>query len=366
MQIDRSNYEIWLIDWLDGNLNNNQIEQLKLFLKENPDLQEEYEELTPFRLNSPKISFQHKNQLKKTLRDLSDSQFEYLSVAYLENDLSDEEKTDLLESIEQNKERKSSFESIQKIKLYPGNHSYIHKNKLLKRTFAQYAIRWSLIGLSAAAVATFAIITFLTRPHDLNIDRNNTAMTIHIDSMVQKEASLAVTNVEKENKQIIPSKIRSKTLPIQLSHTASVIPATNKNLNAGKDSAFISSANSPAIINKIFVSKSISLRGETIPNVLIALNPITTLPEYDDGRSKLSRFIARAFREKILKETRPKDSPLKAYELAKAGVSGLDLLLGWEMALDERKDANGVLKSVYFSSKILKFNAQIKKSEPVQ
>ena len=38
-------------------------------------------------------------------------------------------------------------------------------------------------------------------------------------------------------------------------------------------------------------------------------------------------------------------------------------LLGWEMALDERKDLNGQLKSVYFSSKILKFNAPVKNSE---
>ena len=41
MRIDRSNYEIWFIDWLDGNLNSNQVEKLKLFLNENPDLEEE-------------------------------------------------------------------------------------------------------------------------------------------------------------------------------------------------------------------------------------------------------------------------------------------------------------------------------------
>lgn len=49
MQIDRSNYEIWLIDWLDENLNEIQIEQLQLFLRDNPDLKEEIEELTTFR-----------------------------------------------------------------------------------------------------------------------------------------------------------------------------------------------------------------------------------------------------------------------------------------------------------------------------
>ena len=45
MQIDRSNYEIWFTDWLDGNLNSLQVEQLKLFLDKNPDLREELNDL---------------------------------------------------------------------------------------------------------------------------------------------------------------------------------------------------------------------------------------------------------------------------------------------------------------------------------
>jgi hypothetical protein len=45
MEINRSNYEIWLIDWLDRNLSDLQVEQLQLFLIENPDLKEELGEL---------------------------------------------------------------------------------------------------------------------------------------------------------------------------------------------------------------------------------------------------------------------------------------------------------------------------------
>ena len=48
----------------------------------------------------------------------------------------------------------------------------------------------------------------------------------------------------------------------------------------------------------------------------------------------------------------------------KAGVTGLNKLFGWQMALDKKNDENGQPKSVYFSSKILKFNAPVKKREP--
>jgi len=104
MQIDRSNYEIWLIDWIDGNLSELQVEQLQLFLRENPDIKEEFNELTTLRLLPVEKSFPHKNQLKKTTADISGSQFEYLCLAFLENDLSANQQTELKESLEQDQE----------------------------------------------------------------------------------------------------------------------------------------------------------------------------------------------------------------------------------------------------------------------
>lgn len=365
MQIDRSNYEIWLIDWLDGNLKDFQIEQLQHFLTENPDLKEESDEVTMFRLNPAGKSFPHKKQLKKTTADLSLSQFEYLSVAYLENDLSADEKSELLESIENDQEKKICFELVQKMRLSPGNLSYKHKSRLIRRTIFQNAIRWSIVGLSAAAIVTLVIITSVSKPHELNIDSNKTVQTVSVDRPVQKQTTGIATNIDKEDSHNIPDKILRKTIIASSLKPCSTIPEIKNNLHAENDSMSQSSVLSRTIIDKINVPPSIDLNGESIPNTLIALNPSATVPEYDEGRSKLSRFIARTFREKILKENKAKDSPLKAYELAKAGVSGLDKLLGWEMALDEKKDANGVLKSVYFSSKILKFNAPIKKTEPL-
>jgi len=362
MKIDRSNYEIWLIDWLDGNLNDFRIEQLKHFLSANPDLKEESNELTMFRLNPAGKSFPHKNQLKKTMADLSLSQFEYLSVAYFENDLSAEEKTELLESIEYDQEKKISFEFIQKLRLSPGNLSYKHKKRLLKSTLAQNAIRWSIIGLSAAAIITLVIITSVPKSHELKIDSNKTAQSVSVDSAVLKHTTGRASNNVYEGSHNISDKIQRKTtIAASLKHS-SAIPEIKNNLHAENDSMPESLALSRTIIAKVNVPPSINFNGEPISNTLIALSHAEAVQEYD-GRSKLSRFFARTFREKILKENKAKDNPLKAYELAKAGVSGLDKLLGWEMALDERKDANGVLKSVYFSSKILKFNSNIKKTE---
>jgi hypothetical protein len=366
MYIERSNYEIWLIDWLDGNLNEVQVEQLRYFLSENPDIKEEFEELSLFNLKPAEKSFPNKNRLQKTTAELSGSQLEYLSVAYLENDLSYDEQTELKENIELDPEKKKSFELIQKMRLMPVSLSYKNKKRLIRRTVARNVIRLSLIGLSAAAIITLVIITSISKPGPLHIRFEKTAQTIVPDNTIQQLALEKVPKVIKSDKKIITSKKQIQNILAVSNKTASVITETNPNLPVQNDS-LLGSKNHPRILtNKIPVSPGFNLNLETVPNTLIALNYTVPVPGYDDGRSRLSKFIAKTFREKILKEKSAKDSPLKVYEIAEAGVSGLDKLLGWEMALDERKDVNGELKSVYFSSKILKFNAPVKKSEPLQ
>jgi hypothetical protein len=365
MQIDRSNYEIWLIDWLDGNLSDLQVEQLQLFLSENPGLKEEVNDLAAFRLKPSAKLFPYKNHLKKKNADISESQFDYLCVAFLENDLSASQKTELKDIIEQDPEKKRSFELIQKIRLVPADVRYLHKNLLIRRTIAQNVIRLSLIGLSAAAIITLVVITYISKPRALKVKFEKTAQTIVVDSTIQKPAFKIVSDGIKTERKIVTSKKQSKNLLAVSQKTVSAISENNMNPPVQNDSLVRSTGLPLTLLNKIPISPEVDLKVETISNTLIALNYTVAVPEYDDGRSKLSKFIAKTFREKILKEKTAKDSPLKVYEIAEAGVSGLDKLLGWEMALDEKKDENGELKSVYFSSKLLKFNAPVKKSEPL-
>ena len=116
-------------------------------------------------------------------------------------------------------------------------------------------------------------------------------------------------------------------------------------------------------VKKIEISPKINLKKDA-PATLIALN-VTEIPSVpDDVRSKVSRLIAKTFRDKILNEPAPEDKPLKAIEIAEAGVSGLNKILGWEMALSEKSSAEGKTEKIYFSSRILKINAPANKTEP--
>jgi hypothetical protein len=369
MQIDRSNYEIWLIDWIDGYLNDIEVSKLKHFLTANPDLKTEFDELNTIKDAMPFISnesYRYKEKLKKTSADLTGLQFEYLCAAYLENDLSDDQKSEFLQSIKQDTEKRRSFELIQKMKLTPPDVSFTEKNKLIRRSLGQKTLRLAIIGLAAAAIVFLIILDRISSPRQYPVKADITAFEIHINS------PLLELSIQKPSAKLIPiknsniNKTNVKNLAL-LSQIGSPVLTDINTLKAVQNDALDSSSeNSRIILNRIPVSEKIIFEKPVIPGTLISINSKIQIAEEDDGRPRFGRFLAKAFRQKILKENTTKDSPLKAYEIAEAGISGLNKLLGWEMALDERKDENGKLKSVYFSSRMLKFNAPIKNSEPLR
>jgi len=91
------------------------------------------------------------------------------------------------------------------------------------------------------------------------------------------------------------------------------------------------------------------------------MNTTIDIPAEVPEKHGLNALIARFFREKILKSGDPETGSLKPYEIADAGIIGLNKLLGWQMSLQKNHDDKGDLKSLYFSSKILKFNAPVRK-----
>jgi hypothetical protein len=361
MEINRSNYEIWLIDWLDRNLSDLQVEQLQLFLTENPDLKEELGELNTLILKPSENSFTQKVQLIKSIADLSGSQFDYLCIAFNENDLNIEQKTELLEIIGNDNDKQRRFDLVRKIKLVPGADNFKNKNKISKITPLQI-IRNSVIGLSAAAAVTLLIMNYFLIPWNRPDKVNNTSLNIISDSTLSIPVGSPVSEKPASKPKIVITTRISHTLTSEIRKNS---PETIGYISENQfpDDSLFRKNNPELLLNKIPVFKKFNLNETSVSNKLVALKNILVLPRADDEQSNISKFIARTFREKILKEKTAKDSPLKVYEIAEAGVSGLNKLFGWEMALDQKTDANGELNSVYFSSKLLKFNAPVRKNE---
>ena len=367
MKPDRTNYEIWFIDYLDGNLGDSDADQLFSFLEENPDLKEEFNELTKYNITPPSDVFTGKELLRKSFSDLSESQFDYLCVAGAEGDLGEEQARELVQAVENDPEKKRIFEMIRKIKLSPPAVEFRHKIKLKKLTVAGKIIRISAIGLSAAASALLLISI-------LNQTPSITKPVI--------TAEVSATDSAGSEREVPANKDSTAETPVSIGPGPDMAVAENRTtavseadtgeiilISSGQSSGD-SSSESGRIrrvdISSIEFRPEVTLAGASFAGSLAAINTPVPYSGTDYEAPGFNDFIARIFREKILKSDNPAEGELKVYEIADAGINGLNKLLGLNMSLEENIDENGDITSVYFNSRLIKFNAPVKKDESAQ
>jgi hypothetical protein len=354
MKIDRSNYEVWFIDWIDGNLDNIRIEQLNCFLAANPDLKDELKEMAGAVIKPPLAEFTGKGDLKKAVSDLSGMQFDYLSAAYFENDLSHEESAELSDIINSDPHRKKSFELSGRLKLVPSDIRFKNKKRLLKRT--PLVIRLAVAGISAAATVALLATLYLLIPDNGNDSRESVSQILVSE---EKEEQPAFTDETEYSEGVTLATGNKKSeLPAEIFNNITESGGETEqsgSLPEFNDNRFIRPAITPSISEIVILGNS-----AIITSALIPLYPDSqTLNDVNDDRLTAGKFFAKLFRERILKSEMTDEGPIKGYEIAEAGVTGLNRLLGWEMDFEKYVNENGETKSIYFSSKILKVQAPV-------
>ena len=357
---DRTNYEIWLIDYLDGNLDPRQVAQLMSFLENNPDLKEELNDIRQYCVSPDDNSFRLKDNLKRSISDISESQFELMCVAALENDLSDQQASELSDILKQSSEKRKKHELIQKLRLIAPADKYRKKGRLIKQTGSMRIVRFSVAGLSAAATIAIMISLF-----NVSIQRNTSVAVPG-----SKDTNAFVTDPVKTITSFsAPEKKETKYLALNnnLSRqktSKDEFKSSDKG-SALTDSSFVQARLQPVIISKINFKENVIIAESKSAGTLVALkrpgNYISGTTEKPDFNS----FIAKIFREKILKSKDQAQGKIKGFEIADAGITGLNKLLGWQMSLHKNKDEKGEIRSLYFSSRLLKFNAPVKKGLPL-
>ncbi len=362
MKPDRSNYEIWFTDWLDGNLSEQQARELKLFLSENPDLEEELNGLAVVSLNPPDLTFSGKKRLEQSPEGLSESQFEHLCIASLENDLTTAQKTELDDIISKDGARRKIFELIQKLKVKPMAGSFARKNIVKKLTTGQKILRLSVIGLSAAATIALVVSIFRFLPQNPENGRQAIVQNSMPDSVtIEVRQALASREEEpvKDHRNINPTERKSITPNSSVAEI--VYLAETADQEVADSATLIQRVESPGYL-KVAVPQDI-FTAHMAENSVIRVYEPGYIPPLMDNRSNVELFMARLFHERIMKDPNAGTRPVKSFDLAQAGITGLNKLFGWEIALQKNTDENGDTRSYNFSSGLLKFNAPVKKPE---
>ena len=150
MNINRSNYEIYFLDYLDGNLPDDQIDDFLDFLENNPDLHDELKAVSSIKLSGDELVFQHKESLLKN--ELTGvSPFDNRAVAYMEGDLPEEDEKLFVREITVDPAKEKQFDLLLKTKLQPDQTIiFPKKEQLYKKVATKVFMIWA--GRAAAVV----------------------------------------------------------------------------------------------------------------------------------------------------------------------------------------------------------------------
>ncbi len=150
MNINRHNYEVFFLLYVDNELSNDEKAAVELFVQQNPDLQAEFEAIREVVLPAADISFDNKEHLLKKEEGTTNVQHQLLLL--LDNELAGEEEKNTQRLIQKDKDVALEWEILQETKLQPDTSIILKNKKALYRKEAARVINFDWRKMAAAAV----------------------------------------------------------------------------------------------------------------------------------------------------------------------------------------------------------------------
>ncbi|MEN8202806.1 MAG: hypothetical protein ABFS28_09445 [Bacteroidota bacterium] len=156
MDIDRNNYEAYLLDLMEGNLSLEDQQRLRDFMKLNPDCAMLYDHNKAWILETDQVNFPGKDQLKKELPHsasvLTESNFDLFSIARMEGDLTISQAMEHEAVVENDPLKRRDWAQWQQARLQATHEEYRGKDELKKSTGIKRRVIWLSMISTAAAV----------------------------------------------------------------------------------------------------------------------------------------------------------------------------------------------------------------------
>lgn len=359
ININRNNYEEIYIDFLDGNLSPSEQEQLFLFLDKNPDLKEETElhdqELV---FEAEGVVFDKKHQLKKDklLSGNALSNFNELCIAYMEDDLSDSEAREFASFLKESKKHAAEYELFHSTRLV-ADESIVFPNKsvLRKKTFK---LRTSYYLLSAAASVMVLMALYLFLPKQVvEVSKQPVAkMEPDVRKEIDQQNSVSTTQ-----KMIVDKIEPINNNKIDYNDELYKVERNLNNHTLNKQTKVLTHAEAPleklAPLQIGLAAKNDNPPGQLAKATIYTMDVVRNEPE--EEAMSIAGFLASVFNEKILKKE--KKERIELFDIAQAGVKGINKLTGSKMTLERKYNENGIPDKTEFASKLIAFSTPIKK-----
>lgn len=363
MKFTRDNFELYVMDYLEGKLSDNDHELFLHFLKENPDLSYEMEEVLKIKLQPGFVKFQGKNILRKHTRFARpETEFENLCIAFLEGDLDLKEKEKFELWLTDNPEKLIEFELFRKSRLEPDKSLlYRSKSGLKRLTITQKRIRL-VTAISAAAVIILAIILFTeNRPLSDRLQTQKTDKEIIIQPGIEESEDRAVKETEEfqyADNQLIESETITGTTEALAQNSNSTVKLTHIGddyLLIEKEQIKISPV-SPVLA-------SIENKNASYLNKL--KNPEVNTAVSFDKYQTIAQFAGNRILGSILPDYDSIEQvKITFWQLASAGFEELNQISDGGYVLDKEVNQKGKLKRISIETPLLGISIPFKSKMP--
>ncbi len=236
-KININNYEIFAIDYIEGNLSTDDKAAFEDFLKYNPEIKAEIDDLADFNIDQQQedISFEKKYKLKKSpIEGLSYE--EYLFISDMEKQITVKEKQELNEILKDNPVKQINYKQFSKAKVPDDKVFYPNKQSLKRNSVVTFRRVRNVITAVAASVLLFFGVRFLfnNKIDDINAKIANSAVEIKEfdnDKLKRKQDFLSPDY----NKNVIAENDKNNSSNNNYNTQNQIIADNNSHQNNNKD-----------------------------------------------------------------------------------------------------------------------------------
>lgn len=381
MKFNKENYEIYVLDFLEGKLTEEDHAMFIKFLEDHPDIYKEVKDISNLQLQPGDIKFYGKNILKRATGTFQyNKDFENFCIAFIEGDLEPDEKLKFENWLKENNEKKYEFESYRKVYLKADKNIFFSpKSKLKKLTIVQRRIRWVSILSAAAAVTVFLII--FTKSADI-INRkfiseksdDELKITTEIETLKEKTEQInkdsgQFQELESTEKQLTEAKLdhikieEQAVLSEQKYTSAENYPGhTYDKINTGmepgawrKEKISIKPVSSILAFIEIHNSVDYNELKQPVPEKGRNLDGYQTIREFASENILANLFSVNESDEQ---------TKLTLWNLASNGFEGLNNISEGGYALNREINENGTTKRISVETPLLGLSIPIKNKHP--
>ncbi len=209
MKINRDNYEAFFVDYHEGKLDANMVDDFIEFLQQNPDLKEELSLFESVSILPEEINFGKKELLFKEKFDI-ENEFNKAAIATLEGEIPALEKSEFEDYLSSHPEKLKEAQLFEKTKLRPDTTIVFgKKNKLYRRSAGRTVLLWSM-RVAAVIIVALSVYTFIDSSSDKIITEGQLAVA-EKETVKKENNTVAIEIPEKTDKKEVQPLINIKT-----------------------------------------------------------------------------------------------------------------------------------------------------------